>query len=490
MSGDDQEPKLFPELDQAWPAPEPSEGFADRVVQAWEQEAANAAPTAASAKGSDPTTASPAGSDPGSEPAAATAPGAGPAVDRRRRARTRVALALALAAVAASAAVAWTLRGSESLGVHTGSTRAQLAIGSRAVAVAEAGAALSWKVARSGTADVTQQAGDVFYRVERGGPFVVHTAAGEVRVVGTCFRVEVSEMKKGLLQMGAGAAIATAVLVTVYEGKVLLANEHGQTAVAAGERAHVQAGRAPSSSESAREPGAAQAAAVSAPGADATREELLARDRTQRSELERLRKRVGELEVATSGAAGKRPGEVDNGHFLSPTRDELQELAKECRLKWDTPGIGVHPQTASDKLVRELGLSEQERAEYDRVSAELNQKAWSEMRSSYLEITGDKAGADNLTPDALRDEVYAKSNQRDIKEVYQRMARERAGLAEPPKSTQGLPPIERMQRMLSSLGDTFEQELGRAIGPDRARALRSQNDGWGSKHISSYGCPE
>ena len=44
-------------------------------------------------------------------------------------------------------------------------------------------------------------------------------------------------------------------------------------------------------------------------------------------------------------------------------------------------------------------------------------------------------------------------------------------------------------RLLTGLGDSYEKSLGGAIGSDRAHRMRTQNDGWGSKSVSSYGCP-
>src|SRR5207249_4282357 len=92
-------------------------------------------------------------------------------------------------------------------------------------------------------------AGDVFYRVDPGGPFTVTTPAGEVHVTGTCFRVEVLPMmpsKQGLIGAASGAVLATIAVVTVYEGKVLVASPAGQRPVAAGERATLAPASSPS----------------------------------------------------------------------------------------------------------------------------------------------------------------------------------------------------------------------------------------------------
>lgn len=56
----------------------------------------------------------------------------------------------------------------------------------RGTAVLERGARVRW----SGD-QVVQESGEVFYRVERGGAFRVHTPAGDADVLGTCFRVAV-----------------------------------------------------------------------------------------------------------------------------------------------------------------------------------------------------------------------------------------------------------------------------------------------------------
>jgi hypothetical protein len=451
-----------PPLDEAeraalegWPADEPPAGFADRVVGAWQAPA--------------------------------------------RPSRKHLWL-LAIPAVAAAATLALILDPGSlapASGQRRVAERETIAIGRRGLAVAEAGSELGWKVATSGEATIDQTAGDVFYRVEKGGPFVVRTAAGEARVQGTCFRVEVRPMgtqNPKWLHMGIGAVAASAVLVTVYEGKVLLANEHGQTAIAAGEQAAAGGDGAPAKVTVAdARPAAAVAPALpGGPAAAATREELLARDQQQRTEIEKLRARVRDLEGPRGGdeAAGRRAGGDAKAPFFAPSKDELQALAKECKLKWDTPPIGVQPWTWGQKRAEENGLSEAERLEMNRINAETNARVVAELRALYLEVTGDKTGADNLTPNALEEEIRAKSRERDLQEAFARISRERAGLQPAPADPKSLPPVEWMQRLLSNLGDQYERDLGAAIGPDRAHDLRTKNDGWGSRSQSSHGCPD
>jgi hypothetical protein len=167
-----------------WEAQQPTEGFADRVVRL-----AVAEPVPA---------------------------------ERRRWGRifAGLLLAAALGAVIAFGAVR---RGAAAHGDAAGVARQEVRVGTRAVAVLEPGAHVAW----DGDV-VTQDRGDVFWRVEPGARFVVRTPAGEVAVKGTCFRVKVI----------AGAGIAAAAMaVVVYEGKVGVSHAGAQVDVVAGESA-------------------------------------------------------------------------------------------------------------------------------------------------------------------------------------------------------------------------------------------------------------
>lgn len=133
-------------------------------------------------------------------------------------------------------------------GSHSATVRTTLQLGRRGVAVAETGAALSWAMSVDGAARVEQTAGDVFYRVDSGERFVVSTFAGDIRVLGTCFRVEVRTMNKPKVAISGavtGAVVTAVVLVTVYEGRVVTANPKGERVVAAGEAATMRVDAAP-----------------------------------------------------------------------------------------------------------------------------------------------------------------------------------------------------------------------------------------------------
>jgi hypothetical protein len=166
------------------------------------------------------------------------------AASRRRDAwrRRAVIASIGFAAVAVVAAIALWPRASE----QGGQARAgEVAIGTRGRAQVAAGGEVRWQLAADGGARVEQTRGNVLYTVEHGAPFVVETPAARVTVRGTIFRVEVNPMQATMKRAGLGAMVIGAVLVTVYEGHVLVANEHGETDVVAGERALARNGKAP-----------------------------------------------------------------------------------------------------------------------------------------------------------------------------------------------------------------------------------------------------
>src|SRR5262249_36539741 len=135
---------------------------------------------------------------------------------RAPRSRLRWMLGV-LGAAAAAATLLVSLRAPRT-GQVAAEQRTEVAIGTDAVAVLEPGAAICWK-----GRVVQQQKGNVFYRVERGGPFQVKLPEGEVQVLGTCFRV-VAEASPG-----------GAFRVTVSEGRVRVERNGHSLALGAGE---------------------------------------------------------------------------------------------------------------------------------------------------------------------------------------------------------------------------------------------------------------
>ena len=432
---------------------------------------------------------------------------AGKQVDKLSRplpvARRGTRLAIGALAIGAAVIVSLTLRIARSpssgidlaaSGARSASTRESIALGDRGVAVAEGGADLAWRVGAGGVTEVEQRAGSVFYRVEKGGRFVVKTAAGEVEVRGTCFRVEVISMGSGkTFSLGAavGGVVAAVAIVSVYEGRVRVVNVKGVADVAAGERVELARDRAPMAFDARASKNDARAQNFPDPPAGTvTREQLLARDESQRTEIARLRNELARMAggEAGEGAHHGRPPALE--HFLSPSQEELKTMVADCRLAWDQPPLGLTPPTLGDKRAAELGLTDSERHLMDQALAQTNQATLTQLRALYVEATGDAAGAGALDPHTLAQEIEAKSDPAVVQATYQELARERAGMSPVPAPSAAAPTIERLLRLETGLGNSFEKTLGDAIGPDRARSLRAEHDGWGAKMSSSHGCPD
>ncbi len=407
----------------------------------------------------------------------------------RRPALRWVALAAGLIVVLGLAFGASRLLRSSRRGDVELAERTTLDLGGRATAVAEAGSALAWRVSLGGAARIEQRAGNVFYRVERGGPFVVETPLGAVEVQGTCFRVEVSEMRASrasLIGAAAGAAVATAVLVTVYEGKVVTAAGGARTAVAAGQAARLESGRAPQllAGEGTGKSAGGEAedrrgsAALSLP-------ELRERNQALSREAQRLR---GELEVLQQKLRDT-TGQARQTKTFDLSKEELKAMADRCELRWDMPSLSSDAPQVPSSHRKELGLNATEVDAVNKILAEHHRQAKEQLRKLYVEVTGDSKIADSLSPEALRKEIEDKSTRDETKQVFQRLARERAGLQAPPASLAGTSPVERLYRMLTTAGDRVEAAVGAQLGPDLAHRYREAKGGFGDQNRSSYGCP-
>jgi hypothetical protein len=407
---------------------------------------------------------------------------------RERPGRSRWRRGAVIATLAACAAIValWLLATGPEEGRGRAAERTTWTLGARGVAVGEPGAVVSWTIHR-GAASVVQSEGNVFYRVDRGhGPFEVSTPAGSVLVTGTCFRVEVNPMKerKTWLSAGAGAIGATVVLVGVYEGRVRFGNAQGGIEVRAGEQASASPEERPQRVVAQEMPAGERASATA--GGPAPAASAPVGTEAERREIAALRARLRTLEAAAA-AGPAASSSRDSTKFIDPSHDELVQRAKDCQLDWDSPKLDANPRDLEPKSVQELGLSEDEREIVNAVRKEVVQAGVAQLRQLYIEATGDRRGSEVLSLSGLQSEIISKS-EGDVKDVYHRLSAERAGLpapAPPGPST----PLERMVRLLTGLGDTYEKQLAAQLGPARAHDLRVKRNGWDSRTSWSYGCP-
>lgn len=473
-----------------WSSVEPPEGFADRVADL--------------AMGS-------------AEPEAADEP--------TPTTRSRVWIALGIAAAILLAV--WAVGSMPGPPIRDSLTATQIEtvrIEDRAIAVAQPGAVLRWEVSSDGTAVVEQDAGRVFYRVDHGETFDVKTPAGVVTVTGTCFDVELTTMKSTGMKMGAlGAALAAAVVVSVYEGGVVLANDKGELNVGAGQKAVAGGSTAPRSyadddwSDGARiiagKEGSAAAAQAgrapddSDPAAHVRRqardiERLKAEKDAQHAELERLRKQVeelgGEAAVPTTPeraqaqakkcASQSRTSECP---FLEPSQETLMEMARCATVKVDYPPFlqNVEPPDVAE-YARNMGLSEAKDIEGMQTAADRHYDAYvAELRSMFVDLGGDEELAQEASPQTLNSFIADQVDRGSMSEIQRRIASERAGISDAPEDLSTLPIEERLVRLNAELGNDFERHLAKEIGADKARSLRGLKDGWpGSTSVSSGQC--
>ncbi|MCB9557207.1 MAG: FecR domain-containing protein [Deltaproteobacteria bacterium] len=375
--------------------------------------------------------------------------------------------------------------------------RTTLALADRATAVAEAGAMLSWSRDAQRTMRVQQTRGNVFYRVEPAGSFIVNTPTGTVRVVGTCFRVEVKAMSKKTigntaLSAAAGAALSAIVVVSVYEGRVYStpSGRDRGAEIKAGERAEMRADQPPRISDMAdaeRPRRVSTTARWQRGGAavDTPQVELLAQNRALRQKAQQLASELQSLRQQLD----IKPGEPPKSKMLNFSKEELVNMAKRCELRWDMPSHGSTPPTASSNHIKELGINEDERALINAVFARQHALLQKQLRALYVEATGDSKSVDELAPSALIAEIQDKSSRDEIRGIFRRLARERAGLVAVNPSRQQST-TERLMRLLTTNGDQVEQAMAAKIGPDLARRYRELGGGYGSHSRSSWGCPK
>ena len=289
-----------------------------------------------------------------------------------------------------------------------------------------------------------------------------------------------------------GAVMASAVLVTVYEGEVAATSAEATVKVQPRERVRMVPDSAPQRLEPARAQaravvtprGAIQgASATSAPGtpqqAEARPAQLAALEIERDELVEQVADLKEKLEVYADKAAASKT------YDLSPA--QLRSLAERCELRWDMPGLKAQPNTVPRKLAEEQSWTDEEVASINEAMAEYHSSMTGAIRELYVEATGDPASG-SMSTDAMIAEITDKTDRNAIRGVFQRLARERAGLeVAPAEAAQSV--TERLYRLLTTAGDSAERSLSDRVGPHMAEQMRAFKDGFGSKSRSSFGCP-
>jgi hypothetical protein len=455
--------------EQGWEAQEPPSDFADRVMDRFARE------------------------ESGDAKHASVAP-------PRRMRLTRVFGGAGLALAASVALVfAWHGGFAPSRGEAIAADRREVQMGDRAALVLEPGARVSW------TGDeVTQPAGDVFYRVERGGAFRVHTPAGDVQVLGTCFRVRVEGTEDDVngrdVKAGAiGAALSAAALVSVYEGKVAVSRANAHVTLTAGESAradstgihvHEHAGEGAEGAEGAegKSDGASGEdllAAANANLADSVREY---KQRLEAIEAQKkgVEKQLADAQqkLATAENDGQAPI-TKNDYDLN--QDDWKQLAAKGEVRSQTPCTSPDSWDYKPDQLTKMGLAPQDAQPIHDALQHSIDRTWATVKPMCAQaLKGNADLADVLGVDTCETLIFhsAKANKEDPDEAIRQVAEIRAGIL-PMSKLDSLGTLGKMLYATSGESKAIEADLGRAIGPDDARRFVYADEGcW---HHSSHG---
>lgn len=415
-----------------------------------------------------------------------------PSVATKRRG-WRAAATAGVAALAIAAAIILKLGGPPSHGEAIARDRTEVALGSRALAVLEPDARVTWD-----GDDVVQSRGDVFYRVEPGARFTVHTPAGDVEVKGTCFAVKVRSagsagptseddvMQKRDVKVGVVSAALTALaFVAVYEGKVAVSHASSRVDLKAGESAQTGPDGVKRMSGGEQEfDKNVQAAGEGSSSDDPTNKanaSLVRQVGEYRSRLEALAKQKGELEEKLKRSEATLAASQDGStatpkHDYDLSQDDWKELAKEDLVKFQTPCINTkeEPWSPNAEQLNALGLAPADAATIKGAYGRSSQRVWSQLKPLCAAAIGSEAVAEKIGPDTCLHLILDVDSERDpeaTKNARREVAEMRAGLRPMPGPKDN--PSASVKAFLIATGASkaFEDDLAQSFGPEEAHRI-------------------
>lgn len=399
---------------------------------------------------------------------------------RRRRWPKMAAGAIGAASLAAAIALALALAPRASRGDAIAKERLEVSIGGRARAVLEPGAHVSWN-----GDDVDQPSGDVFYRVEPGARFRVHTPAGDVEVKGTCFVVRVADMQKRDVKSDAvGAALSALAFVAVYEGKVAVSYAGQRAELAAGDSAEVGPDGV-SKGAGIAEGGKAfdsKIAEAADPMASAN-ENLVAQVSEYKRRLEAIAEQKTDLEkklettekqLEAARADGAAPRER---HPFDLDADDWKELAKDGTIKARVPCQKKPDWQPSPNSLKQLGLLPQDAPALKEAFKKSNDRLWAAIKPICAQEIGSAEVAEKIGIDTCQHLILDMELQKDgddkdtVGEAMRVVGEIRAGLRPMPAPNEPLHPVAKMFLAVTAETKSFEADLAQSFGPEEAHRL-------------------
>jgi len=412
------------------------------------------------------------------------------------RRRAVLAPALGLAALAAGAVLAFGLPWSREGSVRVGDAAQTVALGGRAVAGAEPGTALRYRVGGWGRGDRVELAeGEAFFRVDHGRGFEVVTPHGTVTVTGTCFRVVARGRGAGKqegLAMRSGwfaGGVATALLaVQVYEGGVRVAragDPGGAVTLRAGQLGGVtEDGRVRAELPAAQAVPTAAAVSATAPSAP-TAEDLAARAEVVRLRTILARHGIAAESGAVDGGATRASGLVDPGN-TNLTAEEWRTLAERGEIRFRLPASNRR-EGLDDAHARALGVPDDTRAEVNEVFRQSQAELQRALGALYREAAAAEPGS--MSVEALMNELRDKAADGVVNDTVWRLAQERGGLSPAREPSAEQTPYERALRAMLGYERDLERRLAALLGERLAhdmlvgdRAVPAHSFGMAARH--------
>lgn len=407
----------------------------------------------------------------------------------RRRAKV-VALASALSLAAAAGVALWVSR-AEPAGEFVARERIEAELSGRAVAVLEKGAHVRFRGAR-----VEQLAGDVFYRVERGAPYRVVTAAGEAEVLGTCFRVSMDEqndaqkageeegdMRASVGKIAAGAAVGALVTVGVYEGRVRVSSAGESRTLSAGESAELRRGlpthgtgakRADEARADAPPPAASETEKAYAEANKNLVENIQLLNRKITAAEEQKQKLERELHTAQELLAAQTPGQKPKHSEFDLSQDDWKTLAETGTVKFRVPCQRKPDWQPKAETLQELGLSPDDGGVLKQAYLRSNDRLWKEIKPLCTALVGNDAVAEKIGRDTCTHLVVDMSRDRDAEatnEAMRQVGEIKAGMRPWPSDPEQAHPVVRLFLALTSEMKSFEGDLAESMGPEQAHRV-------------------
>jgi len=286
--------------------------------------------------------------------------------------------------------------------------------------------------------------------------------------------------RRDVLTGGAGAVLGAAVLVGVYEGKVVVSNAHGAVDVGSGQAATADVHGVHGPRELASTSQEADTAGDEpwrAANASLTEQLAASRRRLEENEARKvalekdLRKLEAQLATAQRDGAPAGPLERDP-RDLGP--DDYKELAKQGRVR--AKFFCVPPDWhASADVLAGLGLAPGDAPIIERAVQATQDRMWSAVEPECAKVVGSDEVAKRLGGEMCGLVIQNSASQADSARDIQLVADVLAG-NKPMPATAQMDPLTARLFALTSESASFERDLARELGPEAAHRVARDED--------------